>query len=106
MDAHRAHLHKLAIADLNALAVQAEESLFCRSIWLHIGTVDDDHRDSIVRIEVMPKWFTHGFTITKYISAKWKCARQIIDGSGVMQSCGCATKRIGIPELSQTRLSF
>ncbi len=53
------HLLKLAMAGLNALTVHAEESLLCWGIWLHIGTVDDNHRDSIARIEVMPKWFIH-----------------------------------------------
>ena len=48
-----AHLLKLTIAGLNALAVHVEESLFCRSVWLHIGTVESNHRDTVAGIKLM-----------------------------------------------------
>ncbi len=84
MDTRHAHLLKLAIAGLNALAMHAEESLFCSSIWLHIGTVDRNHRDHGAGIELMVQRFTDIATITEKYSAKWQGSGQIIDGSGVM----------------------
>ena len=65
MDARHAHFLKLAIAGLNALAMHAEESLFCRSVWLHIGTVDRNHRDTVAGIKLMAQRFTDVATITK-----------------------------------------
>jgi hypothetical protein len=44
---------KLTIAGLNAPAVHTEQALFCRSIWLHIGTMDRNHRDHGAGIELM-----------------------------------------------------
>jgi hypothetical protein len=55
----------LTIAGLNAFAMHAEESLFCRSVWLHIGTVDRNHRDTVAGIELMAQRFTDVATITK-----------------------------------------
>jgi hypothetical protein len=50
VEARHAQLLKLMITGLNALAVHTERSLFCRSIWLHIGTLEGNHDDTIVRI--------------------------------------------------------
>lgn len=44
MNSGNPHLLKLTIADLNALTVHAEQSLFCGSILEHINTLDRNHR--------------------------------------------------------------
>lgn len=54
MDAHYTHLLKWTIAGLNAHAAQA---LFCRSIGVHIGTVDRNHRDLVAGIKLIAQRF-------------------------------------------------
>jgi hypothetical protein len=71
VDARYAHLLKLTIAGLNAFAMHAEESLFYRSIWLHISPVNRNHLDTVARIELMAQQFTHVATITKQYGTKW-----------------------------------
>ena len=70
MNSGNPHLLKLTIADLNALTVHAEQSLFCGSILEHINTLDRNHRDTVVSIEMTTKRFTHEATTPKN-SAKW-----------------------------------
>ncbi len=65
MDARHAHLLKLTIAGLNALAMHAEESLFCRSIGVHSSPMNRNHRDPVAGIKLMSQQFTDGATITK-----------------------------------------
>jgi hypothetical protein len=70
MNSGNSHLLELTIAGLNALTVHAEESLFWRSVGLHIGSVNSDLGDTVVGFEMMAQSFTDGATITKSNSTK------------------------------------
>jgi len=58
MKSSHAHLLKLTIAGLNALAMHTEQSLFCRSIRRHIGTMDGDQGDTITCIKLIAQRLT------------------------------------------------
>ncbi len=70
MDLRHTHLLELTITGLNAPAVHTEESLFCRGVWLHIGSMRSDHRDTVARIELIAERFTDIATVTKHHRTK------------------------------------
>ena len=60
------------------LELTEELLLFCRSIWIHIGTVNSDYRDTVAGNKLMAKWLTDVALITEQHRTKWQRARQIM----------------------------
>jgi hypothetical protein len=84
MQSRHTHFLKWTIAGLNTLTMHTEQSLFCGSIRLHIGTMDDNHGHTVAGIEVMTKCFTHIATVAEDNRPKRQFSGQIIDSSSVM----------------------